>query len=680
MMDFEEKNHLVEDYIRVRANEVNKTYNNLVDERKIREAISKFTNSTKDFETEIIPEIEKKIEEMIAEFLKMQGFMEEMQKLQEQRVLEQLQEGIETHEELAVLDLNTNKNGLYLSQQQIDLLMITDLNSKEEMKNYVENICGQFPYKKVEDVIPNFNSINNIEQLELAKRELYYKYQDSLIDYLSNNKISDVEKAKVKLKRLGIEGLESDKYITQVSQGNVGEAFRMLGQDYGSDFITKFNHSMNDDFENVRAVSYEQMKSLSDLIKRDSSIDTMIIATGKFDNTILPTNDGPVFDPYLTSKALDYCYRNGKHVRYHSLFDHAHVDELLKQGKGKQNHDQILSEMREFVRMSMEYISQNNRRMSDGTMLINEVEVFNELVEKNKYNKDSKYEMVWEKYFGITTNELVSCFEGIQKPAGVEFMYNETTLTENKNKRDSVERVLFQIEQSKPGLIDRFGDQMHLSNEDVYKEGKKNLTETAQMIERIQRGELHIDGQIKRITPLKTECTEHDFHFTPEFKDSLEIASANNQAINPWRVKRGMQYKIEETYKEAGVNFERCTYWSIFNENDHNLCRANGKIEKENMKEKNSNIIPKPLYDSLGAGIPENGNFTACRSLAVKHNKVQEKKQTNQNTNQQTKAKQFTKKMNNNPNNHGLINPLFLGLVALLLVVAIVLIVYFLVN
>ena len=195
---------------------------------------------------------------------------------------------VEQFDELAILDLNTDKNGVFLSQQQIDLLMITELQSKEQIKEYIETMCGQFPYKNVEDIIENYESIITPEQLEQAKRTLFEKYQASIIDYISNSQMSDAEKARVKLERLGINGQELEMCLEQVSQGKINETFIYLGQKYGNDFITKLNRTMNDDFDNVKSVSYEEMKSLSDLISRDKSIDTIIMATGTFNNSVYP--------------------------------------------------------------------------------------------------------------------------------------------------------------------------------------------------------------------------------------------------------------------------------------------------------------------------------------------------------------------------------------------------------
>ena len=118
---------------------------------------------------------------------------------------------------------------------------------------------------------------------------------------------------------------------------------------------------MNDDFDNVKSVSYEEMKSLSDLISRDKSIDTIIMATGTFNNSVYPSLNGNVFDPFLTKKALQYCANHDIHMRYHTLFDQSRVEQLLNQGKGLKDHDQILAEMKSFVQVSMQYIEKYNR-------------------------------------------------------------------------------------------------------------------------------------------------------------------------------------------------------------------------------------------------------------------------------------------------------------------------------
>ena len=625
-MDMNQKNKMIKDYIANIANQVNSQYNGLIDDDKISRAIKMFSNSNEDFETEIIPKINKMVQEVIDNYLEFKRQIEEMIKSRE----------VEQFDELAILDLNTDKNGVFLSQQQIDLLMITELQSKEQIKEYIETMCGQFPYKNVEDIIENYESIITPEQLEQAKRTLFEKYQASIIDYISNSQMSDAEKARVKLERLGINGQELEMCLEQVSQGKINETFIYLGQKYGNDFITKLNRTMNEDFDNVKSVSYEEMKSLSDLISRDKSIDTIIMATGTFNNSVYPSLNGNVFDPFLTKKALQYCANHDIHMRYHTLFDKSRVEQLLNQGKGLKDHDQILAEMKSFVQVSMQYIEKYNRQLSDGSMLINEVEIFNELVERNKDNKNAPYEMIWEKYFGITSEELASCFDGLKKPNGVEYMYNETTLTESPFKRQKVEETLNKIINANPNLIDRFGDQMHLSDEDIItKQGRDNLQETAQMIKRIQDKKIYVGGREKYI---KTECTEHDFHFTKPFLKNVNTIQQNGQKVDLWQVKRKMQDYISKTYTSSGVNFERSTYWSLFGKNDHNLVRANKSIVKENKKRKEEGKKEKPLINTMSAGlIPDGKKFSNIKSL--KSNNKQQKQLT-----QQEKLNPFSKR------------------------------------
>lgn len=597
-MNIEQKNQLIEEYINELVLSINSKYVSLITDEKKKKAIEMFKNSNGDLKSEIIPKINEIANQMIEDFVKFQNHLAKFTGNNQ----------LGKSRELASLQLNTSKNGIYLSQQQIDLLMITELKSKEELKNYVENICGQFPNMTVEDIVSNYRSIQTLDELEEAKKELYKKYQDSLISYLDNAKMNSIEQAKVKLEKLGITAQEQDACLSFISQGKIEDAYKYLQQRHGVDFITQFNRYMKDDFENVKSVSYEEMKSLSNLISNDPSIDTIIIATGKFDNTIYQSSNGKVFDPYLTEKALYYCMSHNKHMRYHALFDQAHVDNLLRQGKGLKDHDKILAEMKFFVKKSIDFIEENNKQLADGSKVINTVEIFNELVEKNKSNKDSSYDMVWEKNFGITIDEIISCFDDIKKPVGVEFMYNETTLTESQQKRDKVEEVLFEIDKLSPNLIDSFGDQMHLSDEDVMTEkGKQNLAETAKMLKRIQDGKLLIDGKIKTIKSKKTECTEHDFHFENEFLNNYEIAKNNGNVSSLWNIKRNMQDYIGDCYLSNGVEFQRSTYWTLFGRNDHSLVRNNIKFAKE---------TNKPLLSSMQAGIIRDGtSFDDVKSL-----------------------------------------------------------------
>ena len=76
------------------------------------------------------------------------------------------------------LDTKSTKQGLYLSQQQIDLLFIISCESKEQLEEYFYRLCGQFPYQNINEVIPNYKDLD----LEQSKRALFQKYKDVLIN------------------------------------------------------------------------------------------------------------------------------------------------------------------------------------------------------------------------------------------------------------------------------------------------------------------------------------------------------------------------------------------------------------------------------------------------------------------------------------------------------------------
>ena len=222
--------------------------------------------------------------------------------------------------------------------------------------------------------------------------------------------------------------------------------------------------------------------------------------------------------------------------------------------------------------------------------------------------------MIWEKYFGITLEELVACFDNIKKPSGVEFMYNETTLTESAFKRKKVEEILDRIIMVNPNLIDRFGDQMHLSDENIMtKTDRNNLQETAQMIKRIQDKKIYVAKKEKHI---KTECTEHDFHFSKLFLEKIDKLKQNGQNVDLWYVKRKMQDYISSTYISNNVNFERSTYWTLFGKNDHNLVRANRSIVMDNQERVKKSKKEKSLITTMFAGlVPDGKDFTNVKDL-----------------------------------------------------------------
>ena len=79
-MNVEEKNQMIENYIIAVSNQINSKYPRLIDEDKISEVIDKFINSSKDFESEIKPEVEMLAKQATDEYLEFKKQIEKIMK------------------------------------------------------------------------------------------------------------------------------------------------------------------------------------------------------------------------------------------------------------------------------------------------------------------------------------------------------------------------------------------------------------------------------------------------------------------------------------------------------------------------------------------------------------------------------------------------------------------------
>lgn len=585
------------DYINSKISELSSYNINITSEQK-EKVISKYITSNKD-----IYEIEKEINIMIKQYIENQKKKKEY----EINISNLLNNSDSENKDLSTIELGSKESGIKISYDELNLLLITEINTYEELKEFINN-SPQFPINK-EKIYSELVGLD----LEKSKRLLYEKYLNTLLDYKTNEKLDLISKAKIKLIKFGVDkDTETfNNVINLISENKMSDAYKALQEKYGNDFIVEFNRNINDDYEDVKSISYDEIKSLSSFIDRE--VQEIIIPCAKYDTIMKNYSNGKYFDPYYTDLAAKYAKKHGKNLRYNGIFDHEHINKSIEKYinlngrtideineeeiKLLHSHkEEILDEMKIFANVSIDNIISLNKQY-DG--VIDTVEIFNELIEKNKKNKDGKYSMVWEKYFGISISDILSTFPVdsngfIIKPDGVSYMYNETTLTESSEKRKAVEKILFEIEESSPGLIDIFGDQMHLSDEDIMtNEGEKNIVETAKMLKRINEGNLIVDNQEKSIIPKKIESTEFDLHFKENFINLLK-----EKNINPYLIKEKMINKIQSIYSGI-VDFNKTTYWNIFEKNDHNVVREN----KKRIKQGNDTI------DTMFAGLIPKGQL-----------------------------------------------------------------------
>lgn len=143
------------------------------------------------------------------------------------------------------LNTNSQKNGIYLSQQQVDLLMIVSLKDKNKIKRYIEEKCSQFPNKKAEDIV-------DLEHcsVEECKRQLFDKYKDSLVTYLENDTYSEIEKAQVKLSKLGLNAEQISQVTEQLENGGRESAVEATESTTRSETITN-------SFDNIKKITQD---------------------------------------------------------------------------------------------------------------------------------------------------------------------------------------------------------------------------------------------------------------------------------------------------------------------------------------------------------------------------------------------------------------------------------------
>ena len=351
------------------------------------------------------------------------------------------------------LNIKTPSVGGYLSSEQIDLLSIIQCKTPEELILFI-NECEQ-----INHLTKDITGINK-DNLEEIKEKIFKLYQSTMVNHNSNYHIDLIN-------RLINSGIREEDIGTIIS--NQKEAKDYIKGKYTNyeEIFEKAHHfiSLERD-QNKSEDLYEELKILNENL---SNFDTILIGSGKISNVYNELSDNNKFDFYHVKRDLDFAWRNGKQVRYHSLLV-KDCDNLFK-GKDKK---EILNTIRDYVKESIDFINEYNRthRISnygENLPVINAVDLFNEIISFEK-NEKGEYTNIWEDKYGITLEELLPVFDSAlqNKPKGVNYLYNEPFL-EDEDRRKKVIETLETINSIKPKLIDTLGSQMHITitaNED----------------------------------------------------------------------------------------------------------------------------------------------------------------------------------------------------------------------
>ena len=466
------------------------------------------------------------------------------------------------------LNVDSPIKGGYFSSEQIDLLSIIQCQSIDELMKFIAN-CDQ-----INHVHGIFESINGMD-LESAKRSTFKSYQDSMIYHDQGLDASIIN-------RFNYLGITSEEVISVIDKSHPRS----------QEILSINHHFISEEWDQTKSISYEEMETLNSQLPIFNS---MLIDSGKIYKIInkYDTNKETKHDFYFAKRDLDFAYKNGKQVRFHSLF--VKEDGKIFDGKSK---EEIMDIIKEYVKQSIDFIKNYNSSHKININgkeepVINAVDLFNEIVSFDK-NEQGEYYNIWEQKYGIIMPELMSCFEYalVNKPEGVNYLYNEPFLEDDQRRQ----KVFGTLAQTTPGLIDTLGSQMHIT-----------ITQDIDSIKRCFADfkRLQDNGMQIQITEFDMCLGRHDVPrvFGPNADISLEIV---------YQEKDKKISEISSVIRESGVRLSGISYWSLTDGIDCNLERIRSNA-LANHEISNVNEIP-----------------TVCGGLLPTHKKLIKNKELNQ--------------------------------------------------
>ena len=329
--------------------------------------------------------------------------------------------------------------------------------------------------------------------------------------------------------------------------------------------------------QNFRSIERDQNKSdnqydeISALNDNFENFDVMILGSGRIYNVLNNFyNEEEKEKRYcfdIMKKDLDFAYKNGKQARYHSLLVQEGIDRLFD---GKQPHE-IKEILKNYVKASIDFINEYNATHKlningKEVGVINSVILFNEIASFWK-NEDGEYYNVWEDKFGITAKDLAEIFEyaRVHKPEGVNFIYNEPFL-EDDDRRKKVFKILSEIDEYSPGLIDTLGSQMHIT-----------ITEDEDRIKRCFEDFKNLQEKTRK----NIQITEFDMSLgrNQAYKVFVENYDISLQQI--YELKAAKIKAISDIINNSGVNMDEIYYWSLTDGIDFNLERIRSELLRE---------------------------------------------------------------------------------------------------
>lgn len=428
------------------------------------------------------------------------------------------------------LNVDSHIKGGYFSSEQIDLLSIIQCQTLDELIRFVTD-CDQI--NRVKGVLESISGLD----LETAKRKIFKNYQDTMV-YHDEGKNASI------IKRLNYLGITQEE-IEAVINGSHPKS---------EEILLLSHHYVSEERDQIKSDDlYDELLILNSQL---SYFNCMLIGSGKINCVVNRFIQDKIkrFDFYYAKRDLDFAYKNGKQVRYHSLL--VKDDCKLFDGKPK---EQIMELIKESVKQSIDFINRYNsshRINVDGREepIINAVDLFNEIVSFDK-NEKGEYYNIWEERYGITLSELISCFDYAlkNKSEGVAYLYNEPFLEDDKRRH----KVLELLSYMPIKLIDTLGSQMHIT-----------ITQDINSIKRCYE-----DLKIIQDNGVKIQITEFDMSLGRTDISRVFGPDADVTLERVYQEKDKRIYEISDVINDSKVKLSGVTYWSLTDGIDCNLER-----------------------------------------------------------------------------------------------------------
>ena len=459
-MSMEEKNEYVVNYI----NSIKDSFESSgypISDETVSRVTNQYLNSNKSFE-EIKEEIDKLVEQKLEELKRQQEFIEKMKKEIENKKID---------------ELNLNQAGITLNEQDIDLMMIANAKTPEELQEALNKITN------IREIIPN-GSISDADFIKL-REDIYNSYMDSLTsrnEYYKNEGISLSKKIEY-LRESGVfnnDELAQFNSILQNGKGNINKILSDINSTFSSEKVHQIFQTMKDYSPIEKSgvlgtdiATYQKMFQELQNGYNSITLDEFAKRGG------VSLQDG-TFDFKHLDKALEFAKSTGKQVRLNTLLFYMDCPEqLYSLEKTPENKVLVKQEL-------LKYVDAITSHVRDGGYndVVRSIDVFNELLNRFAMDGEEPY-----KYRGdIEQNPNVRDFDNIKSGwlkhldiddlceviavarknlPNMDFMYNDDNLVDPRKMPATIQLLQkireYEIKHNVK-LIDSIGTQMHIDN------------------------------------------------------------------------------------------------------------------------------------------------------------------------------------------------------------------------